>query len=76
MKYEIQRLYEWPRTPRFTAIGVICLLVFYLGYFFDISSLRTHLNLAYQQEADTSLGPLWRAQSQPWRGVGFQGFVI
>lgn len=50
MHYDFKRIYEWPTIPKLIVIGLVSLVVFYLGYFFDISGLNTRLAKATDAE--------------------------
>ncbi|MDR3476513.1 MAG: type 4a pilus biogenesis protein PilO [Gammaproteobacteria bacterium] len=52
MRYDFRRIYEWPLLPKLVLVGIVCLLVFYLGYLFDISDLNVKLKASIQQESD------------------------
>ena len=52
MRYDFQRIYEWPTAPKLVVIGLVCLIVFYLGYLLDISNLNTALKKSHQQVED------------------------
>lgn len=52
MKYDVRQIYDWPLILRSVVIGVVCLLVFCLGYFVDFSSLFDQLKAAKQQEIE------------------------
>lgn len=52
MHYDIKRIYEWPNIPKLIVVGLVSLVVFYLGYLFDISSLNSGLAAAEQQEQE------------------------
>jgi type IV pilus assembly protein PilO len=52
MHYDVRQIYDWPQTPRAIVIIIICLIVFYLGYFFDLSTLNSRLSAIQQNEQD------------------------
>lgn len=47
-----KNFYEWPILLRAVLIGIICLVVFYLGYIIDFSTMGPRLEKAKQQEED------------------------
>jgi type IV pilus assembly protein PilO len=52
MNYDLKKMYDWPLIPRAILIGIVGLIVIYLGYLFDLSSVDTHLAAAQLQEQD------------------------
>jgi Tfp pilus assembly protein PilO len=52
MKYDIRQVYDWPLIPRAIVIGVICLIVLYLAYFFDFSNSTQQIKRLNQEEQD------------------------
>lgn len=48
--YDLKNIYDWPITTRSLVIGLICVIVFYFGYLWDLSSIRNQLTKAQQQE--------------------------
>lgn len=50
--YNLKNFYEWPLITRSLIIGLFCVVIFYLFYLWDISSLRNQLTTAEQQEND------------------------
>ena len=50
--YDIKRMYEWPKGIRLSIIICAGMIIFYLGYLLDISSLNATLKISQQQEAD------------------------
>jgi type IV pilus assembly protein PilO len=49
-KYNLNNIYEWPMTTRYLVVGLICAIVFYLGYGWDISALKTQIANAQAKE--------------------------
>lgn len=54
-KLDVNKMYEWPIATRCLVIALICIVVFYLGYKFDIASEIKRLQIARNSEADTKL---------------------
>lgn len=52
MKYDIKQFFDWPLSFRAGAIAIACLIVFYLGYMFDLSSSMNQLNAIKHQEQE------------------------
>lgn len=48
----IKNIYAWPLTTRCLIIGLICLVVFYLVYSYEIAPLKSQLETAHTKEAD------------------------
>lgn len=55
MKYDFKEIYNWPLVPRSIVVALVCLIVFYLGYFLDLSGSLKQLKDAHQQEEDLKL---------------------
>lgn len=55
MNYNLKQIYDWPLIPRSIVIGIICCVVFYLGYFLDLSGTARKLKLVRQQEEDLKI---------------------
>lgn len=53
MNYNIKYVYEWPRPAQIIILIGVFGLVFYLGYFLTINSLKTKIKLAQQQVEDS-----------------------
>lgn len=49
---DIRNAYEWPLAGRMIIFGLVCIVVFYLGYFFDFSGLSKQIYTRYKQEVD------------------------
>jgi len=49
---DFKNIYEWPLIRRSLVIGLVCVVVFYFGYRWDLSSLGTSLTSNRQQESD------------------------
>lgn len=47
-----KNVYDWPLTTRMLVIGLVCAGVFYLGYQWDLVSLKSQLSTGVQQEQD------------------------
>lgn len=52
MNYNIKEIYDWPLIPRSAVMGIICLIVFYIGYYVDLSRLTRKLDIIKLQEMD------------------------
>lgn len=50
--YNIRLFYEWPIFAKLIVIGIGCLIVFYLAYFFDFSDTNAKLKRIKNQEED------------------------
>lgn len=50
MNLNIKNIYAWPLTTRLLILGLLFAVIFYLGYLWDLSSLRTELADVTQQE--------------------------
>lgn len=50
--YDLKLIYSWPLVPRIIVIGVVCLIVLYLGYFFDLSNQLKKIKVIKQQVED------------------------
>lgn len=48
--YDFNKIYEWPRIPRIFFISLVASIVFFVGYFFDISTLATQLDIERGKE--------------------------
>ena len=53
--FNIKQFYEWPLFARLIVIGIICLIIFYLGYFIDFSGKASQLTRIKQQEEDLKI---------------------
>lgn len=47
-----KNIYEWPLITRILIIGLVCAVVFYLGYWLDTSSLNEDLENTQRKEED------------------------
>lgn len=52
MKYDIQTFFEWPISAKGVVIAVVCAIVFFVGYLWDIVPLKTQLANKQQEELD------------------------
>lgn len=48
----IKNIYEWPLVTRALIIGLVCAIVFYLGYLFDITDLAKKLTSSTEKYND------------------------
>lgn len=42
-KYDLNNIYEWPITTRYLIVGLLCVVVFYLGYMWDIADMKARI---------------------------------
>lgn len=47
-----RNIYEWPIYGRMVVFALVCLAIFYGGYFFDFSDLSNQIYTRYKQEQD------------------------
>lgn len=59
---ELKKIYEWPAIAQIAAIILCGMLIYYIGYMFDISSLRQQISSDKQEE--TSLLSQYRTMVQ------------
>ena len=52
MKIDIKNIHDGPLISRAIVIGVFCAAFFYLGYYWDLMSLREELVTAQESEPD------------------------
>lgn len=52
MKLNVKNIYDWPLTTRLLIALLVGALAFYMGYMWDLSSLKTELTVTQQQEQD------------------------
>lgn len=52
MKYDINTFFEWPISAKAVVIAVVCLIVFFMGYLWDIAPLKGQLVSKKQEEQD------------------------
>jgi type IV pilus assembly protein PilO len=50
--YDIKDIFNLPLRVQLTVVAIFCLLIFYLGYQWDISSLKKELHSVQSQETD------------------------
>ena len=55
LKVNFNNIHEWPIMTRVVMIALICLIVFFIGYKWDIAALQKKLSLAETQEKDLKL---------------------
>lgn len=48
----LNKIYEWPVMTRSLIIGLVCAIVFYLGYSWDLSDMKSKLLSEQQKEQD------------------------
>jgi type IV pilus assembly protein PilO len=53
--YDIKDIFNLPLRVQLTVVAIFCLLIFYLGYQWDISSLKKELASVQAQETDLKL---------------------
>lgn len=49
---DLRNIYEWPIYARMVVFCLVCVGVFYFGYFFDFSSLSNQIYTRFKQEQD------------------------
>lgn len=54
-KIDLNNIHEWPLATRCVVIALICVLVFYIGYKWDIAALQKKLQTSQSEENDLKL---------------------
>lgn len=52
INYDVKKMYEWPLPIQFIVIGLVAVILLYLGYITDISSLQREIETGYSNEQD------------------------
>lgn len=55
LNINFNNIHEWPLMTRIVMIAFICLIVFFIGYKWDIAALQKKLSLSQTQEKDLKL---------------------
>lgn len=54
-KLDLNNIHEWPLATRCVVIALLCVVVFYIGYKWDIASLQKKLQTTQAEESDLKL---------------------